>query len=196
MFEADDASDPAAVGRVVDRVEAALGPVVGVITSVGAYLPTPLSDLNIAMFREVLETNLMVPAVVTSVAAERLARNGEGRIVHIGSITGRISRGEYGGYEAAKAGLTALARSAAIEYARRGVAVNVVDPGWIRTPMAAEFLADADPEALAGIVPVGRASEPEEIAAVAIWLATEAPLTLTAQSLAIDGGQSMLARSL
>ncbi|WP_109474586.1 SDR family NAD(P)-dependent oxidoreductase [Ornithinimicrobium cavernae] len=183
-----DPTDPGAVEETLTAIVQHHDALAGVITTLGRYAATPLDDLDPGVAREVLDTNLVAPMVLTAAAAPRLA--GGGRIVHIGSVTSLVSRGGYAAYEAAKAGLVALSRSAAVELAGRGIAVNVVAPGWIRTPMAAPYLDSADPAAVARLIPAGRASEPEEIAGVAVWLALEAPLTLTGQTLVVDGGQS------
>lgn len=184
-----DPTDPGSVEETLTAIAARHGALTGVITTLGRYEATPLDDFDPGVARGVLETNLLAPMLLTAAAAPRLAASG-GRIVHIGSITSRVSRGGYAAYEAAKAGLEALSRSAAVELAGEGVAVNVVAPGWIRTPMAAPSLDSADPAAVARLIPAGRASEPEEIARVAVWLTLEAPSTLTGQTIVVDGGQT------
>jgi NAD(P)-dependent dehydrogenase (short-subunit alcohol dehydrogenase family) len=160
-----------------------------VVNTAAVYQPSAATALDPAQWSETMDANLRGPLLVTSSAARHFVRQGSGRIVHIASITALVSRGGYTLYEVSKAGLVAATRSMAVELAPHGVVVNSVAPGWVRTPMSEQFLAGCSPAAIADLIPVGRVGEPDEIAQVTCWLATESPGFLTGQTIVVDGGQ-------
>ena len=108
----------------------------------------------------------------------------------ISSINGE--RGKFGqaSYAASKAGLNALARTAALELGRFGVRVNAVAPGWVETPMTADLGAEIRERALAE-TPLGRLGRPEDVAAAALFLCSDMSRHITGQVLRVDGGQLM-----
>lgn len=188
-FELDLAGE--ADGReLVDYCTLTFGRIDAVINSAAIYEPSPATRLDSVSWERTMTTNLRGPLVVTSAIADHMVSQGGGRIVHITSITANVSRGGYTYYEASKAGLIAATRSMAVELASQGVIVNSVAPGWVRTPMTEQILAESPPDQIAELIPLGRVGEPEEIAAVAVWLATDSPDFLTAQTIVVDGGQS------
>jgi NAD(P)-dependent dehydrogenase (short-subunit alcohol dehydrogenase family) len=167
-----------------------LGQVDAVVNTAAVYEASAATALDQSQWARTMDANLRGPLLVTSSAARYFVRQGSGRIVHVSSITAFVSRGGYTLYEASKAGLVAATRSMAVELAPYGVVVNSVAPGWIRTPMSEEFLAGCSPESIADLIPVGRVGEPDEIAEVTGWLATESPRFLTGQTIVVDGGQT------
>lgn len=161
-----------------------------IVNTAAVYQESAATSLDQVQWSQTMDVNLRGPLLVTSSAARHFVRQGSGRIVHISSITALVSRGGYTLYEASKAGLVAATRSMAVELAPHGVVVNSVAPGWVRTPMTEEFLAECSPVAIAELIPVGRVGEPDEIAQVTAWLATESPRFLTGQTIVVDGGQT------
>lgn len=160
------------------------------VNTAAVYRPSPAVALTPRAWEEVMGVNLRGALLVTSSISRHLVAQGSGRIVQVSSITAMVSRGGYTLYEASKAGLMAGTRSMAVELAARGVVVNSVAPGWIRTPMSDEFLAGLPPEEVASLIPIGRVGEAEEVAEVVGWLATTSPPYLTGQTLVVDGGQT------
>ena len=113
---------------------------------------------------------------------------GGGSIVNIASILGQVGFASAGAYVAAKHGVVGLTRTAAIEYASRGVRVNAVGPAFIKTPLIEENMTA---EARAGLVakhPIGRLGEPEEVAELVVWLASDRASFVTGGYYAVDGG--------
>jgi NAD(P)-dependent dehydrogenase (short-subunit alcohol dehydrogenase family) len=161
-----------------------------IINAAAVYRPSGATTLDVGEWAETMDANLRGPLLVTSSFARHFVGQRSGRIVHISSITASVSRGGYTLYEASKAGLVAATRSMAVELAPSGVLVNSVAPGWVRTPMAAEFLAQCTTASVAELIPVGRVGEPEEVAEVTCWLATQSPAFLTGQTIVVDGGQT------
>jgi NAD(P)-dependent dehydrogenase (short-subunit alcohol dehydrogenase family) len=106
-------------------------------------------------------------------------------------VNGLIAEPRFADYNTSKGGAVLLARSMAVDLATRGVRVNAVCPGYVRTPMTKGYL--ADPAALSGIrahVPMGRVADPEEIAAVIAFLASDEASYVTGAAIAVDGGRS------
>jgi NAD(P)-dependent dehydrogenase (short-subunit alcohol dehydrogenase family) len=115
---------------------------------------------------------------------------GSGAIVNCSSIGGLIGLPGRAMYHATKHGVIGLTRSAALEYAARGIRINAVCPGTIETPMVAEMLAK-EPEAMKEILrdqPIGRLGRPEEIAAAVLWLCSPGASFVIGHALAVDGG--------
>jgi NAD(P)-dependent dehydrogenase (short-subunit alcohol dehydrogenase family) len=166
------------------------GQIDAIVNTAAVYEPSAATALDPAQWSRTMDANLRGPLLLTSSVARHFVRQGSGRIVHISSMTAFVSRGGYTLYEASKAGLVAATRSMAVELAPRGVLVNTVAPGWVRTPMSEQFLSECPDASIAELIPLGRVGEPEEIAQVTGWLATESPPFLTGQTIVVDGGQT------
>lgn len=120
----------------------------------------------------------------------QMLQQGGGAIVNMASVAGLVGFRGLPAYCASKGGVVQLTRSAALEYAKDGIRVNVVCPGVIRTPMV-ERLLFGQPEAEAGFVamePVGRMGKPEEIAEAVVWLCSDAASFVTGHPMVVDGG--------
>lgn len=145
-----------------------------------------VTEIDAAYWQRVLETNLSSVFHCSRAAIPHLARR-RGTIVNVASLSG--VRGDYGSnaYNAAKAGVINLTRSLALEQAAAGIRVNCVSPGFILTPMQ-----DATPESVramwAEAAPLGRNGQPEEIAAVIAFLASDEASFITGQNIVADGG--------
>jgi NAD(P)-dependent dehydrogenase (short-subunit alcohol dehydrogenase family) len=118
-----------------------------------------------------------------------MQRQRSGAIVNLASVLGLVGFPNYAPYNAAKGGVVLLTRTAALEYARLGIRVNAVCPGFVRTPMIASDLATKEGEAaITALHPMGRLGEPEEIAEAILWLCSDASSFVTGHALAVDGG--------
>ena len=121
----------------------------------------------------------------------RMREQGSGAIVNCSSLGGLIGGAERGIYHAAKHGVIGFTKSAALEYAARGIRINAVCPGLIRTPMSDQMVAAGQGDALKAMeksVPMGRVGRPEEIANAVLWLCSDAASYVTGQSISVDGG--------
>jgi NAD(P)-dependent dehydrogenase (short-subunit alcohol dehydrogenase family) len=122
---------------------------------------------------------------------QQMRKQGSGAIVNCSSLGGLVGGAERGIYHAAKHGVLGLTKSAALEYAARGIRINAVCPGLIWTPMADQMVASGQGAALDAMlkcIPMGRHGRAEEIADVVLWLCSQAASYVTGQSISVDGG--------
>ena len=122
---------------------------------------------------------------------QQMRKQRSGAIVNCSSLGGLVGGAERGIYHAAKHGILGFTKSAALEYAARGIRINAVCPGLIWTPMADQMVAAGQGEALKAMeksVPMGRVGRPEEIANAVLWLCSDAASYVTGQSISVDGG--------
>ncbi|MDP4539593.1 3-oxoacyl-ACP reductase FabG [Qipengyuania sp. DY56-A-20] len=140
---------------------------------------------------EVIRINLEAAFRLMRAAARPMMKARHGRIVSITSVVGTTGNPGQMNYAAAKAGLTGMSKSLAQELASRGVTVNCVAPGFIRTAMTGE-LPDAQKEALNARIPMGRMGEGEDIGAAVAYLASDEASYVTGQTLHVNGGMAML----
>jgi NAD(P)-dependent dehydrogenase (short-subunit alcohol dehydrogenase family) len=139
---------------------------------------------------EVINTNLSSVFDITRRFIDGMAERGWGRVINISSIVGEIGNFGQANYSAAKAGLIGLTKTLAREYARKGVTVNAIAPGFIQTRMVADVPAKAL-EAVIGMTPVGRLGDPMEIGAGVLFLASPSAAFITGHVLDINGGMAM-----
>jgi NAD(P)-dependent dehydrogenase (short-subunit alcohol dehydrogenase family) len=138
----------------------------------------------------VISTNLSSIFDVTRAFIDEMAARGWGRVINISSIVGRIGNIGQSNYAAAKAGLIGLTKSLAREYARKGVTVNAIAPGFVRTRML-DGVPDKAMDSVLQSTPVGRLGEPMEIAAGVVYLASPSSGFITGHVLDINGGMAM-----
>ena len=122
---------------------------------------------------------------------QQMRKQGSGAIVNCSSLGGLVGGAERGIYHAAKHGVLGFTKSAALEYAARGIRVNAICPGLIQTPMSDQMVAAGQGDALKAMeksIPMGRVGRPEEIASAVLWLCSDAASYVTGQSISVDGG--------
>jgi NAD(P)-dependent dehydrogenase (short-subunit alcohol dehydrogenase family) len=188
-----DVGDPDQITPLVDAVITDQGQIDALICAAAVYDASPVTELSASDWDSTLGIVLRGAALTAFAVAKHMRERGSGRVVLISSINASASEPEQSAYSAAKAGVSSVARSMAVELSRTGIAVNAVLPGWVRTPMTEEWLPEISAETWERISPVARVGEPQEIANLVRYLVTDAPAFLTGASLVIDGGQTAMA---
>ncbi|MBI1376040.1 MAG: SDR family oxidoreductase [Frankiales bacterium] len=187
---AADVTDTASVDAAFDRVEAELGPVEVVVANAGVTRDGLVMRLSDEDVDTVIDTNLVGALRVARRASKGLLRLRRGRIVLVSSVVGLLGSAGQANYAASKAGLVGLARSLARELGSRGITANVVAPGFVDTDMT-QALPDERRAEIVGQVPLGRYATPDEIAAVVVFLASDAAAYITGAVVPVDGGLGM-----
>jgi NAD(P)-dependent dehydrogenase (short-subunit alcohol dehydrogenase family) len=149
----------------------------------------PIQEASEAEFDRIIGTNLKGVWLGMKYQIRHMLRQGGGCIVNTSSSAGIVSIPQVGIYSASKHGIIGLSKAAALEQARAGIRINVIAPGPVRTGLLSRMIAgNIDLETIAGFVPVGRISEPSEIAPAVLWLCSEAASFVTGHTLVLDGG--------
>jgi len=138
-------------------------------------------------WEKVINLNLNGVFYGTKFQIAEMLKNGGGSIVNIASILGQVGTANSPAYVAAKHGVVGLTKTAAIEYAKEGIRVNSVGPGYIKTPLL-NVLDDDTLDMLKGMHPIGRLGKPEEVAEIILWLASDKASFVTGNYYAVDGG--------
>jgi 3-oxoacyl-[acyl-carrier protein] reductase len=191
-FHALDVTDTGRANAVVADVEARLGPLDAIVANAGIAHRVPLPQLTDEKWDHTFEVDLKGIFRVVRAAVPAMVKRRAGAIVALSSIMG-VAYGwdEHVHYSAAKAGVVGLVRGLAVELAASGVRVNGIAPGYIRTAQALSREHSLGPEGLAAaasFIPMGRVGEPEDIADVALFLASPAARYITGQTIVVDGG--------
>jgi 3-oxoacyl-[acyl-carrier protein] reductase len=185
-----DVTDPGSVDTAFAEVEERHGPVEVLISNAGITDDTLLMRMADEQFTRVLDANLTGAYRVAKRAARGMLRARFGRMVFISSVVGLSGGAGQVNYAASKAGLVGLARSVARELGSRSITANVIAPGFVETDMTAKLGEKRQQEVL-GQIPLGRIAAPEEIAATATWLASDAAGYITGAVIPVDGGLGM-----
>jgi NAD(P)-dependent dehydrogenase (short-subunit alcohol dehydrogenase family) len=185
-----DVTDAAAVDAAFSAVEAEHGPVQVLVSNAGITDDTLLLRMSEESFERVVDANLTGAYRVAKRAASGMLRARSGRMIFVSSVVALVGSPGQANYAASKAGLIGLARSIARELGSRNVTANVIAPGFVETDMTAE-LTDARKNEILANVPLRRYGTPDEIAATALFLASEPAAYISGVVLPVDGGLGM-----
>ena len=186
-----DVADPAQAAAMVEAALAAWGRLDCAFNNAGIEGDTaPLADCTLENWQRVIAVNLTGTFLCLRAEIPAMLRGGGGAVVNCASVAGLVGFGGIPAYTASKHGVVGLTKAAALDYATSGVRVNAVCPGVIQTAMVDRFTGGS-PEAVAAMTamqPVGRLGRPEEVAALAVWLCSDAASFVTGEAIAVDGG--------
>jgi len=193
-----DLSKPDGPAQVVEQVDRRLGPIEILVNNAGvgsSSNPKPIEDFDDEHWHLTMALNLTAPYLLCKQVLPAMLSAGTGRIVNISSINGKIAAMHGAAYAASKHGLLGLTRTIALETVDRGVTANAICPGPVRTQMNdrrveydAQRLGVTLDEQETAMTPMGRRLVPEEIAPMALYLASDISACVTGQAFNIDGG--------
>ena len=178
------------VQAMVDEAVAAFGHIDILVNNAGITRDGLLIRMKDSDWDDVLNINLKGVYLVTKAVAKLMVKQRAGRIINMTSVSGVTGNVGQANYAAAKAGVIGFTKTCAKELAARGITVNAVAPGFIETAMT-DVLPEKIKEGIAATVPFGRMGQPEEIASVVTFLASDFASYITGQVLNVDGGMVM-----
>ena len=186
-----DVSSEADVQRMCDATIAAFGQVDALVNNAGISFIKPAEEITLTQWQRVLEVNLTGPFLTSQIFGREMLAAGSGAIVNVSSVAGLLGVADRAAYNASKHGLIGLTRTLAAEWGGRGVRVNAVCPGWVKTEMDAADMGsgaytDAD---IHGRVPMARFASPDDIAqAIAFLCDPQKSAFVNGHALSVDGG--------
>jgi NAD(P)-dependent dehydrogenase (short-subunit alcohol dehydrogenase family) len=196
-----DVADATSVAKAFTQAKAQFGPVHILVNNAGQAHSAPFHKTDAALWQQMLSVNLTGTFLCTQAAVPDMLVAKWGRIVNVASTAGLVGYAYVSAYVAAKHGVVGLTRSLALEYAKKGITVNAVCPGYTETDILRESIANVvaktgrtEEEARAEFSsgnPQGRIVQPEEVADAVLWLCGQAAASVTGQSIAVSGGEVM-----
>lgn len=196
----EDVGDPQAVKTMVAKIEDQLGPVSILVNNAGIQRVHPAESFPIEDWQAIININLSAAFYTIQSTLPMMRKEGWGRIINIASVHGLVASVHKAAYVASKHGLVGLTKVIALETAEENITCNAICPGWTRTPLiepqiearGKKIMAKSDEEAVRSLVgekqPSGQFVRPEDLAALTLFLCSDAARQMTGVSLPIDGG--------
>jgi acetoacetyl-CoA reductase len=177
--------------KAIAQISKDVGPVDVLVNNAGITRDTTFRKMDQDSWHAVITTNLDSVFNMTKPVIDAMAERGWGRIINVSSVNGQ--KGAFGqtNYSAAKAGMHGFTKAAALEYAKKGVTVNTISPGYIGTKMVMAIPKEVLDSKIIPQIPVGRLGKPEEVAGLVAYLCSEEAAFVTGANIAINGGQHM-----
>ena len=190
MVEMFDVGDAAQVDAAVRHILAEQGRIDILVNNAGITRDNLLMRLSEEDFDAVLRTNLKGTFLLTKAVSRSMMKQRSGRIVNLSSVVGQMGNAGQSNYSAAKAGIIGFTKSMARELASRGVTVNAIAPGFIMTAMTAALPENAR-QGFLDQIPMGKFGTPDDVAELAVYLASDGASYVTGQVIGINGGLYM-----
>jgi 2-hydroxycyclohexanecarboxyl-CoA dehydrogenase len=185
-----DITDSSAVNAALEEIRSTLGPVDVLVNCAGFDKIEPFLDNSEDDWDQIIAVNLKGPIIVTRATLEQMIEHGGGRIVNIASDAGRVGSSGEAVYSAAKGGIIAFTKTLAREMVRHQINVNCVCPGPTDTPLLGT-MDDRLRTALEKAIPMRRIAQPDDIAPVVVFLASDGARYMTGQTVSVSGGLTM-----
>ena len=184
-----DVTDPQQVESCIGTIEDRTGPIDILVNNAGMQRRHPLETFTVEGWREIMRTNLDSVFFVSQAVARRMIKRGSGKIINIASLMSEMARPGIAPYTAAKGAIRNLTKGMCADWARYGLQINAIGPGYFDTPMNEALVADPSfDEWLRKRTPAGRWGKLEELQGAAIFLASKASDFVNGQTIYVDGG--------
>jgi acetoacetyl-CoA reductase len=186
-----DVPDYDSCQRAAAKIQSEVGPVDILVNNAGITRDASFRRMDKAAWDAVMRTNLDSVFNMTKPVIDAMAERGWGRVINISSVNAQKGAFGQANYSAAKAGMHGFTKALALEYARKGVTVNTVSPGYIGTKMVLAVPKDVLDSKIIPQIPLGRLGTPEEVAALVAYICSDEAGFMTGANVAINGGQHM-----
>ncbi|WP_334170964.1 GolD/DthD family dehydrogenase [Sinomonas sp.] len=183
-----DLTAPTAAHEVFEFVLAEAGTPHILVNSAGIALLDPATEVSAERWQATIDVNLSASFYMAQAAGRLMLDAGYGRIINLASQAAVVGLDQHAAYCASKAAIVGLTRVLSLEWARRGITVNAVSPTVVETPLGKQAWAGEKGEKAKAQIPVGRFAQPEEVAALIAFLASDAAAMITGENVLIDGG--------
>jgi NAD(P)-dependent dehydrogenase (short-subunit alcohol dehydrogenase family) len=186
-------ADPAEVGAMVDQVVSGFGRLDILVNNAGISMARPSAELPLEDWQRAIDIDLNGVFYCSQAAGRQMLRQKYGNIINMSSMYGLVVAPGRAAYSTSKGGINALTKVLAVEWARDNIRVNAICPGYITTELVTDLMARGvlDESKLARRCPMGRLGNVDEVAKVALFLASDDSSYITGQSIVVDGGWSV-----
>lgn len=187
-----DVTDPKAVTEAVSKIEAEIGPISVLVNNAGIQHRQPLDQFPPDKWDEIIKTNLSSVFYVSQAVAQQMIPRRSGRIINIASVASELARPTITPYTASKGAVRNLTRGMCADWARHGLQINAIAPGYFKTPLNTALMADSAFNSwVTSRTPAGRWGELDELIGAAVFLASDAASFVNGQVIYVDGGISV-----
>ena len=186
-----DVSDPTSVAEMTDAAVAALGGIDILVNSAGVVELAPAEELPLDAWQKTITVNLTGSFLVSQSIGLHMLDRGHGKIINLASQAASVALAQHVAYCASKSGVIGMSKVLASEWAGRGITVNTISPTVVLTELGRKAWDGPKGDAMRDLIPTGRFAEPAEIAAAAVYLASDAANMVNGADLVIDGGYTI-----
>ena len=185
-----DVTDEKAVIDAIGKIEAEVAPIDILVNNAGIIKRTPLAEMDVKDFEQVIKVDLISPFIVSKAVVEGMINRKSGKIINICSMMSELGRNTVGAYAAAKGGLKMLTKNMCVEWAKHNIQVNGIGPGYFATEQTKPIRIDGHPfnEFIINRTPAATWGNPDELEGTAIFLSSKASDFVNGQIIYVDGG--------
>ena len=183
-------TDEAQVIEAINKIETEVGSIDILVNNAGIIKRTPLAEMEVEDFKQVIDVDLVSPFIVSKHVIKGMMERKAGKIINICSMMSELGRNTVGAYAAAKGGLVMLTKNMATEWARFGIQVNGIGPGYFATSQTAPIRVDGHPfnDFIVNRTPAKKWGDPDDLAGAAVFLSSKASDFVNGHILYVDGG--------